>query len=163
MLHDANAKNGLRYLADAAALARGLARLADVSGEKGYAERAVTIARAMRRQLTDERDAKEGANGPNGRDVKDGMMWGATVDPSAAGVFAKRTHPFAPNILAARALAAIAASAAIAGLTPGSDDAWRDHAARLLASTLTPRGLEAQGRWLGETLLALDEAGALTW
>ena len=137
-----------RYLADAASFGRALARLAEALGPGSadggaYRAAALSIATAMRRDLADE--AHDGS----------GAFWDRTADAAAAGVFARRTRPFAPNVLAARFFAAL-------GRVTG-DAAWRDRAQRTLAAVCTPRALERQGRHLGELLLAMDEIGAIAW
>jgi uncharacterized protein YyaL (SSP411 family) len=131
---------GARYLADAAALGRALARLAEVTSEAGYRDAALSIAAAMRRDL---------------EDPATGAFWDHTPDGAAAGVFARRTRPFAQNVLAARFFAAL-------GRATG-DAAWKDRGRRVLAAVCTPRALDERGRMLGEVLLALDEVGAIGW
>jgi uncharacterized protein YyaL (SSP411 family) len=135
---------GARYLADAASLGWALARLAEVLGPGGdgaaYRDAAVAIATAMQRELGDEAT---------------GAFWDRTPDPAAAGVFARRTQPFMPNVMAARFFAAL-------GRVTG-DAAWKERGRRTLAAICTPRALEERGRWLGEVLLALDEVGAIPW
>lgn len=134
------AGQGARYLADAASLGRGLARLAEITGEAGYREAALSIAAAMRRDL---------------EDTATGAFWDHTPDPAAAGVFARRTRPLAPNLLVARFFAALAR---VTG-----DAAWKERGRRALAAVCTPRALDDRGRMLGEVLLALDEVGAIPW
>ena len=135
---------GARYLADAASLGRGLARLAEALGPDGegapYRTAALEIAAAMIRDLEDEAS---------------GAFWDRTPDPAAAGAFARRNKPFQPNVLAARFFAALGRITA--------DPAWKERGRRTLAAVCTPRALEERGRWLGEVLLALDEVGAISW
>jgi uncharacterized protein YyaL (SSP411 family) len=129
-----------RYLADAASLGRGLARLAEATGDASYREAAVSIAAAMRRDL---------------EDPATGAFWDRTADPAAAGVFARRQEPLVPNVAAARFLAALARAT--------GDAAFKDQGRRVLAAVLTPRALEERGRMVGEVILALDELGAIGW
>jgi hypothetical protein len=129
---------GARYLADAAALGRGLARLAEVSGDNHYRDAALSIASAMIRDLLDE---------------STGAFWDRTPDAAAAGVFARRNKPLAHNLLAARFLASLARH----------DASFLDRARRALAAVCTPRAVDERGRMLGELLLALDEAGVVPW
>ena len=67
-----------RYLTDAASLGRGIARLAEATGERAYREAAISIASAMGRDL---------------EDPATGAFWDRTADPAAAGVFARRLAP----------------------------------------------------------------------
>jgi uncharacterized protein YyaL (SSP411 family) len=135
---------GARYLADAAALGRALARLAEALGPDGegapYRKAALEIAATMRRDLEDEAT---------------GAFWDRTPDPAAAGAFARRNKPFQPNVLAVRFFAAL-------GRITG-DTAWKDRGKRTLAAVCTPRALDERGRWLGEVLLAFAEVGAIAW
>jgi uncharacterized protein YyaL (SSP411 family) len=135
---------GARYLADAASFGWALVRLAEAMGPGGesasYRDTARAIAAAMIRDLGDETT---------------GAFWDRTPDPAAAGVFARRTKPFTPNVAAARFFAALAR---VTG-----DASFRDRARRTLAAACTPRALDERGRMLGEVLLALDEVGAISW
>jgi uncharacterized protein YyaL (SSP411 family) len=138
-------EGGARYLADAAALGRGLARLAEALGPASvagapYRAAALSIAGAMQRDLGDDAT---------------GGFWDRTPDAAAAGVFAKRNRPFAPNVLAARFFAALAR---ITG-----DEAWTERGRRAVAAVATPRALDQQGRQLGELLLALSELGVVSF
>jgi uncharacterized protein len=128
-----------RLLADAAALGRALALLAEVTGEARYREEAVKIAEAMLRDMSEP----------------SGALLERTADPDAAGVFARRDRPFVHNVAAARLLAALSRLTGAAS--------WNDRALRVLAAISTPRLLDQQGRLVGAYLLALDEAGVLPW
>jgi hypothetical protein len=129
-----------RYLADAASFGRACARLAEVSGEASYREAALKIAAAMERDFADP---------------KTGAYFAKSLDPSAVGVFARRSSPFDPNLAAVRFLAAL-------GRVTG-DLGHRDRARRALAAQLTPRSLTERGRMVGELLLAFDEAAVFPW
>jgi uncharacterized protein YyaL (SSP411 family) len=131
---------GVRFLADSAALGRGLARLAQVTGEPAYKEAALRVSKAM---LGDFGDGDLGA------------LWASTPDPAAAGVFARREKPFPHNVMAARFLATLAK---VTG-----DKTHADRARRLLAAISSPRSLAERGRMVGEYLLALDETGVFVW
>jgi hypothetical protein len=131
---------GPRHLADAADLGRGLARLAELTGEPAYREAALRVAAAMQRDL----------GSPDS-----GAFWGHTPDPAAAGVFARRDRPFTANLAAARFLAALARAT--------GDQAHRDRGQQVLRSLLTPAALESRGRLLGDLLLALDELVLYPW
>ncbi len=128
------------YLADAASFGLATARLAEVSGEASYRDAAAKIAAALERNFADPRS---------------GAYFARSLDPSAAGVFARRDYPFDHNVAAARFLAALAR---VTG-----DAAPRDRARRALAAALTPRSLTERGRMVGTLLLALDEAGVFPW
>jgi uncharacterized protein YyaL (SSP411 family) len=138
-------KQGARYLADAASLGRGLARLAaalDLASRGDgtpYREAARRILTVMEHDLFDEAT---------------GAFWDRTVDPAAAGVFARRMQPFAPNLLAVRFLATLGRA---------TDSALTQRARRTLAAICTPRALDERGRMLGEVLLAFDDAGVIPW
>lgn len=143
-------KDGVRYLVDAAAMGRGLARLHEVmppgSPAQAYREAAARVAKVMVRDLWDE---------------ERGLFYGNTPDPAAAGLFARRDHPFAQNVLAGRflmALSRISGEAAAASAAP-----HRERARRVLAGVATPRGLRGEGRLVGEFLLLSDEVGVLPW
>jgi uncharacterized protein YyaL (SSP411 family) len=123
----------VRHLADAAAFGRGLVRLSTATSEPRYREAAIKIAAAIARELEDKAS---------------GAFFDHTVDPAAAGVFARRERSFANNLLAARFFSALA-------------KATGDAALREVMST--PRALDARGRMLGDYLLALDEAGLYPW
>jgi hypothetical protein len=142
---EAVATSSLRFLADAAALALGLARLGELTGAARYREAAERITAALWRKLYDPAS---------------GLLWVSTPDPGAAGVFARREQPFAPNVLAARTLAALSRAP---GTAEPNRRLYRQRALGILAALATPERLSAQGRFLGEYLLALDEAGALRW
>ena len=128
------------YLADAASLGRGLARLAEVSNDARYREAALSIAKAMKRDLEDEAT---------------GTYWDHTPDKAAAGVFARRAKPFVQNVLAARFYASLAK---VTG-----DASWKDRAKRLLAAVATPRAIDERGRMLGDLLLAFNEVDVIPW
>jgi uncharacterized protein YyaL (SSP411 family) len=137
--HEASSR-GPFFLADAAALGRGLTRLATVTHEARYREAAERVGRAMVKSFRDEAT---------------GAFWDQTVDPDAVGVFATRRRSFVHAVEAARFLAELAQ------LT--GDPAWTRPARGALAAVATPSGLDEQGPWLGAFLLALDELGALHW
>ena len=129
-----------RYLADTASFGRACSRLAEVTGEASYREAAVKIAAAMERDFADP---------------KTGGYFAKSLDPSAIGVFARRSRPFDPNVAAVRFLAALSR---VTG-----DTAHRDRGRRAVAAALTPRSLIERGRMLGEALLAFDEAAVFPW
>lgn len=138
---DGSVKRGesrVRFLADAAALGRALAMLADATKDPGYKDAAVKIAAAMERDF-------------GGGD----LLFAHTVDPGAAGVFKHREQPFVHNVTAARFLAALS------NLT--GDAAYRARAQKILAGLATPRRLDERGRMVGHYLLALDEVGSFGW
>lgn len=142
--HDAGSASKVRHLADIAGLGRALARLAQVVDEPdaraSYRRQAERLAAAMHQTLWN----------PAAR-----AYYGHTPDANAAGVFTRRRHPFAHNVLAARFLATLAKTS--------SDQPWRERAQTVLIAIATPRALEDQGRMLGGFLTALDEAGLYPW
>jgi uncharacterized protein YyaL (SSP411 family) len=140
VLHDADRRDGPFFLADAAALGRGLARLAQVTGDARYGAVAAKVVLAMTKNFAD---------------ATSGALLEATADPNAAMSSAREGAPFADDVMAARALALVCKLE--------KDSALRDRARSILAAIANPRAVAAQGRWVGEFLLALDEAGAMTW
>jgi uncharacterized protein YyaL (SSP411 family) len=142
---EAVATSTLRFVVDSAALGRGLALLASATQPPGPQRTAERIAAAMWQHFYD---------------AKSGLLWASTLDPSASGVFARREQPFAANVLAARFLAALAKSSTV---SPAQRAVYRARAQGLLSALARPAALAAQGRMLGEYLLALDEVGALPW
>lgn len=126
--HDAKS-NGPFYLADAAALGLGFARLSAATGEVTYAWVANRVAAQM---LSDFGDPAGGA------------LFDATEDPAAAGVFATRQKPFVHNVVAARLLAAV-----------GNVERGRE----VLAGISSTKRIDAEGAWVGEYLLAARELG----
>ncbi|HLK40741.1 MAG TPA: DUF255 domain-containing protein [Polyangiaceae bacterium] len=140
VLHDESRREGPFLLADAAALGRGLARLAEATRAPADRASAEKVVYAMERNFADPRS---------------GALFETTEDSNATGVFGRRRVPFAQDVLAARSLASLARL--------DGDAAMRDRARAILAAIATPQALEAQGRWLGEFLLALDEVNSLRW
>ena len=138
--HDVAAATGRFYLADAAALGLGLARLAHASGEAGYRDAARRIALGIDKNFADPRT---------------GGLSDTTVDESAAGAFARREVPLDAAIWAARLDAAMARDL--------SDEGFRTRGLRALAAAATPRHVNELGPVVGDLLLALDELGALGW
>lgn len=137
---EATRHTGKRYLVDAAELGRALALLAQATKEARYREAAVRVGQRLLRDFADPRGA---------------ALFDATEDPYAAGVFAHRAHAFAHNVSAVRCLAALHA------LT--GEAVWRERGREVLAGTVSPASLEAQGRFLGAFLLAADGLDVLPW
>lgn len=144
---EAAATSSLRFLADSASLTWGLARLGELHPQSAarYREPTERIAAALWQRFYD---------------AESGLLWVSTPDPGAAGVFARRERPFAHNVLAARALASLARRADVA---EPNRRLYKKRALGLLAALATPERFSAQGRFLGEYLLALAEADALRW
>ncbi len=131
-------QNGhVRFLADAASLGRACAVLYEATHDAHYRDAAVHIEARMVETLLDPAP---------------GAFFEHTVDPDAEGAFQRRQHPFRPNVLAARFLAALES---ITG-----KKTYGDIGRRALAAVSTPVALDDQGRILGGYLLALDELGA---
>jgi len=131
--HDA-AHAKVKYLADAAALGHGLARLHEETGRGRYRDTAERIATYLEANLRDETS---------------GAFWAHTQDPNASGVFARRRRPFAANVRAARLFAALHRIT--------QSRRYLDRSREVLAGVAG--GVQEQGRMIGEYLLALDEAG----
>lgn len=131
----------MRYLADAAALGRGYARLAEAlppgdAARARHVERATRIGREMLRAFGDA----------------GGALRGHTTE---AGAPDAGDTPEEENILAARFLAALAR---VTG-----DGQWRERARGVLAVMALPAHAAARGRFVGDLLLALDECGLWPW
>jgi hypothetical protein len=133
-------EGGPRYLADQASMGFALARLAEVTKDARYEGAAKKVADAMVKDLADP---------------ESGALFDRSIDPAAAGVFARRARPFIHEILAVRFLTAL-------GRVTG-DAAWTDRAKKLLVATCTPKELDERGRMVGDVLLALDDLGQIAW
>ncbi len=131
--HDAE-RGDVKYLADAAALGHGLVRLYEETRQVRYRDAATKIAGFLETSLRDEAT---------------GAFWAHTPDPDAFGVFARRRRPFDANARAARFLAA---------LHRATGDAQHQVRAREVLAAIAG-ALPAQGRMIGDYLLALHEAG----
>lgn len=142
---DAVATSSLRFLVDAAALGRGLAMLQRARPQANLVPILEQLAGAMLRNFKDDQS---------------GLLWTSTLDPAASGVFAQRSHSFAANVQAARFLLTLAHLQAV---TPAQKLKWQNAARQLLSNLATPSQLDDQGRMVGEYILALEEAGLLTW
>ena len=132
--HDAKVQK-LHFLADGAAFGRALTRLFLVTREPSYLAAAERIAQGMDPLF----------------DATVGAYFGHDADPDAAGIFSERRHPFEHNVTMARFLSSLSDAS--------GDEHFRARARALLAALSTPRALDAQGRLLGEYLLALWDAG----
>lgn len=127
--HDAKS-TGAFFLADAAALGLGFAKLAVATGDVQHSWVANRIAMQMVESFGD----------PAG-----GALFDSTPDSEAAGVFARRIKPFVHNVVAARLLAAVG---------------QRERGLAVLAGISTAARIDAEGAWVGEYLLAARELGA---
>ena len=136
----AESASAVRYLADAASFGRALLVLGKATKEARYTEAAKKIGPALLRDFSGEGSA---------------ALFDHSPDAKAAGVFARRERSLGPNVLAARFFVALSD----ATIDPES----RERARAILAAASTPRALDAQGRMLGEYLIALDEAGLYPW
>jgi uncharacterized protein len=135
VLHDAQSSDKVHFLADGASFGRALARLFLVTREPSYLAAARRIATGMDVLF----------------DATAGAYFGHDADPDAAGIFTARRHPFEQNVKMARFLDSLSDAS--------GDELFRLRARALLAALTTPKALDAQGRLLGEYLLALREAG----
>lgn len=136
-----------RYVADAAALGRGLVLLSVATHDARYRLAAKQIAATMLRSFSGS-PAELQPHEPRDLSL---LLWANTHDPGAIGVFARRQRPFDANVLAARFLLAL------------GDAPSRERARKLLAALSSPSNLADRGFMLAEYLLALDEAGVLQW
>jgi uncharacterized protein len=125
------------YLSDNAAFGLALARLHEVTRDASYLAAARRVADFALAELADE---------------DGGGLFASTRDPDAVGVFAKRRVPFEDNVNALRLLARLARA------LPGDEGAkYRVAIDRVLRAVSTPEKIKAQGRMLGDYLLALEE------
>jgi len=136
-------KTGARFLADAAAFSFGLARLAKHSGDARHGDDAKRIAERLRLDFMADASGSPPA------------LFASTKDPSAMGVFARRRQPFAANVVAARAFAAIHAM--------NGDARALEAGRKVLRAIATPRRLAKQGRMTGAFLLACAELDVIDW
>ena len=88
-------------------------------------------------------------------DPSGAALFSATEDPYAEGVFAQREHLFPHDVSAARFLAALH--------TLTGEASWRERGRAVLAGTVSPGSLAAQGRFLGPFLLAADALDVFPW
>lgn len=123
------------FLADNAAFGFGLARLYEVTHDERWKKEAKAVADFLLSNLADDAG---------------GGLFGATKDADAVGVFAKRRVPFEDNVMAVRVLTRVAHAT--------SDPKYTVATSRILTAISVPEEIKARGRWLGDYLLALDEA-----
>jgi hypothetical protein len=135
VLHDAKSSDKVHFLADAAAFGHALTRLYLVTHDPRYLAAAERIDVGLAPLF----------------DSTVGAYFGHDPDPDAAGIFTARRHPFEHNVRMARFLSALSDAT--------GDSNFRLRARALLAALSTPKALDAQGRLLGEYLLASWEAG----
>jgi uncharacterized protein YyaL (SSP411 family) len=138
LAHDARTDPSVLFLADNAAFGLALVRLFEATHDRLWLERALAIAAFMERDLSDP---------------ESGGLFASTTDPDAAGVFAKRRTPFEHEVTALRFFARLAKADA----TWAASNGHGCFVARLVSAVSTPEQIHAQGRWLGDYLLALDE------
>lgn len=122
------------FLSDNAAFGFGLARLHEATHDERWRRESRAVADFILAHLSDE---------------SGGALFGATKDPDAVGVFAKRRVPFEENIMAVRLLARV------------SGEPYAKAIARILTAMSAPEEIKARGRWLGDYLLALEESRSL--
>jgi uncharacterized protein YyaL (SSP411 family) len=137
----ANGEEKQLFLSDNAAFGFGLARLYEATHDDRWKKEAQAVADFLIANLTDE---------------SGGALFGATKDPDAVGVFAKRRVPFEDDVMAVRLLARVAR-----GLGGAAADKYAKAIARILTAVSTPEEIKARGRWLGDYLLALEETKPL--
>jgi uncharacterized protein len=127
----------VRFLTDATALGHASITLHEITREPRFLDAAMKIAAAIERDFV----ATPG-----------GAFFGATLDPEATGVFAKRRIPFDANVTAVRLWTALSRH----------EPERRARAESLFAAISTPSALSKQGRMLGGYLLAADDLGLVT-
>jgi uncharacterized protein YyaL (SSP411 family) len=143
--HAAGGSDPLLHLADQVALGRAFLLLHDASNpfDGAAAERARWLdrARGVARVLGERLEDREG-----------GGFFAATADPGARGVFAERRKPFEENARAVRFLIGLARRTGEASFTASAE--------RALRAVGGAEAIRAQGRFVGDYLLALEEAAA---
>jgi uncharacterized protein YyaL (SSP411 family) len=127
------------HLGDNAAFGFALMRMYEVTGKAEHLARARALGDFLLEELADPAS---------------GGLFAHTRDDSAVGVFAARRVPFEHNVLALRFLARLA-RAQPDGLGPSK---WTVAIDRLLRALARPELYKAQGRFLGDFLLALEES-----
>lgn len=133
--HDAKNPSSIRHLADSASFGLAMMRLYRATNDSIWLTRAERTAKGLEERLLDSAT---------------GALFAHTDDSAAVGVFAQKQRPFGANVIAARFYAALGGE-------------YRAKALRILAGISTPRAVVAQGRMIGEYLLALDEVGQVRW
>jgi uncharacterized protein len=137
IVHDATPDAHVLHLGDNATFAWGLLRLYDATTDKSYLTRAEAIVDFLNRELADP---------------ESGGFFASSIDPDAVGVFSRRRVSFEDNVVALRVSAKLARIEGTAESRAAVD--------RVLRAVAVPEGIKAQGRMIGEFLLALEEAKA---
>ena len=135
--HDAAPDSHVLHLGDNASFAWGLLRLYDATGDRAYLGRVESIVGFLDKELSDPTS---------------GGFFASSVDPDAVGVFARRRVSFEDNVAALRLLAKLSR---ILGTAES-----RVAVERQLRAVAVPERIKAQGRMIGDFLLALEEAKA---
>lgn len=141
------AKKAADALALSHVLADGSVKHEAKSSEKGpfLLEDAAWLGLAFARLGNKELAAKIAARMVDLSDPKlGGALFEHTVDADAVGVFARRAHPFAANVTAARLLAAVG---------------QREKGRGVLAAVSAKERLENEWAWVGDYLIAARELG----
>jgi len=131
-VHDAEADDPVRYLADQAPLLAAFVALHQATGDPAWRAEATALADALEARFV----------GPRGGFVAH------TPDPAAEGFFDDVPEPVIDNAIAAQALLALSR------LT--EDEAHRERAIAALRAVSQPTELRRMGRMVGELLLALE-------
>lgn len=131
---------GLLYLRDQAAMGRALLALYRVTADRRWLEHAQALGEII---VTRMQDGERGG------------FFAHTADPDAVGVFAERRKPLEENGLAARFLLLLDRYLDGDGSTP---TAYRAASLRALASLGAAKTIDAEGRFVGTYLLAVEEA-----
>lgn len=147
VLRNRGATSAPRYLADAAALSRGLLLLATASQQIRYRRAGERIIDDLLRSFA----VSPAELAPDEPRALKWLLRASPRDPTAVGVFAGRQQPFDENVLVARSLLLL------------GDAASRERARQILAALSSPHTLAERGILLADYVLALDEAGLLTW
>ncbi len=122
------------FLADQLGMLRGLLALHEATGDSSLLARAERLAAFLERNLSDGK----------------GLFRSRTVPEGAIGAFAETRTPFEDNGMAAHLLLRLHAFT--------GHEAFQDRANSLLAQLGSGQQLADQGRWLGEFVLAANEA-----
>jgi len=131
-VHDADADDPVRYLADQAPLLAAFVALYQATGDTAWRDEAVALAEALEAGFVGDR----------------GGFVAHTADPEAEGFFAEVPEPVIDNAIAAQALLELA------HLT--QREAFAERAITALRAVSRPTELRRMGRMVGELLLALE-------
>jgi uncharacterized protein YyaL (SSP411 family) len=140
-LHAADDSGGRLYLADQVAMAEALLALFEATADLRWRDEAIATVGRLRATLFD--------------DVT-GAFFARTLTGAEVGVFAERRRPFELSVRASRLLLRLSHYSDLQHVDGLAT--WRDDALKGLKAFADPDALKAQGRAVGDYLLALEDA-----